>query len=81
MPKAPAAAAAPAATPPGGVPSVTEQVRMAAEGAAAATTLSTAGGAPLEQLTQQKLLTMDEDEFNAVVSNLSKQKLRELFGD
>jgi len=71
----------PAAAPKAGVPSVTEQVRMAAEGAAASTSLSQAGGAPLEQLTQAKLLSMDEDEFNMVVSQLSKTKLRELFGD
>ena len=66
---------------PSGVPSVSEQVAMAAQGVEASKTLSNGGGAPLEQLTQAKLLTMDEDEFAAVVANLSKTKLRELFGD
>ena len=66
---------------PSGVPSVSEQVALAAQGVDASKTLSTSGGAALEQLTQAKLLTMDEDEFAAVVANLSKTKLRELFGD
>jgi hypothetical protein len=66
---------------PSGVPSVTEQVALAQQGAEASKTLSCGGGAPMEPLTAQKLLTMDEDEFAAVVDNLSKTKLRELFGD
>lgn len=76
---APAAAAVPAVRP--AVPSVKEQVELAAQGAAAATSLSSAGGAALEPLTAAKLLSMDEDEFNEAVAGLSKAKLRELFGD
>jgi hypothetical protein len=73
-----AAAPAPAA---GGVPSVSEQVALAAKGTEAATSLSNTGGAPMEQLTSAKLLSMPEEEFDAVVATLSKAKLRELFGD
>lgn len=73
-----AKAAAPAS---GKIPSVAEQVALAAQGAAAAVSLSTAGGAPMEQLTQAKLLAMPEEEFDAVVASLPKAKLRELFGD
>ena len=75
-----AAPAAPAA-PRSGVPSVAEQVAMAAAGAEAARSLSNAGGGAVQQLTQQMLLSMDEDEFNATVASLPKAKLRELFGD
>lgn len=74
---APAAGAAPAAK----LPTVSEQVALAAEGAAAAVSLSNAGGGATEPLTQAKLLSMDEDEFAAVVASLPKSKLRELFGD
>lgn len=76
IPQVPAVAARPT-----GIPSVAEQVALAAQGAEAAKTLSGGGGAPMEPLTPQKLLTMDEDEFAAVVDGLSKAKLRELFGD
>ena len=75
-----AAPAAQAARRPG-IPSVAEQVAMAAAGAQAAQSLSNAGGGAVPQLTQQMLLSMDEDEFNATVASLPKAKLRELFGD
>lgn len=74
-----ARAAVPAVAPK--IPSVSEQVALAAQGAAAATSLSNAGGAAMEQLTQAKLLAMPEEEFDAVVASLPKAKLRELFGD
>jgi hypothetical protein len=74
-----AASAAPAARP--AIPSVAEQVAMAAQGVEASKTLSGGGGAASQPLTAEKLLTMDPDEFAAVVDNLSKTRLRELFGD
>lgn len=77
----PAAAAAPATAPKPGIPTVSEQVALAAQGAEAALSLSSAGGAPVEQLTAAKLLTMDEDAFNEAVAGMSKAKLREIFGD
>ena len=91
-PEAPAAPAVPgiplseapkvaAAAPKPGIPSVSEQVTLAAQGAEAALSLSSAGGAPVEQLTAAKLLSMDEDAFNEAVAGMSKAKLREIFGD
>lgn len=79
--KAPAVPPAAPPAPASQIPSVSEQVAMAAKGAADAISLSQGGGAPVEQLTQQKLLLMGDEEFNAVVSQLPKSKLRELFGD
>lgn len=73
-------AAAPVAAKPG-VPSVAEQVALAAKGAEAALSLSNVGGAPVEQLTAAKLLAMDPDDFDYAVAGLSKTKLREIFGD
>lgn len=64
-----------------GIPTVSEQVALAAQGAEAALSLSSAGGAPVEQLTAAKLLSMDEDAFNEAVAGMSKSKLREIFGD
>lgn len=81
MPKTPAAAAAAAAPEAGKVPTVAEQVALAARGAEAALSLSSGGGAPVEQLTAAKLLTMDEDDFDRAVAGMSKAKLREVFGD
>lgn len=61
-------------------PSVTAEIERIKTAMPAATSLSSGGGVPADQLTAQMLADMSDTEFSAVVSRMSKSRAQELFG-
>lgn len=77
---APPRAAAPAATP--AAPSVSAEIEAIKRGQQAAQSLSNVGGgAPPQELTSKVLADMNEEEFNALVDRLPKERLMQLMGN
>lgn len=85
-PPAAPAAAVPAVVPPkpagnGAAPDAVAKIKAEAEGAAASRSLSDGGGAPPAlELTPERLLKMNDDEFARYIDNLPKDRLDALMG-
>lgn len=78
----PAAAAGSLEQPPAAaaVPRVADEIARIKAGSEASKSLSSAGGAPPNALTADKLANMPEEEFNALVDRLTPAQEREFFG-
>lgn len=65
---------------PAAASSVTKEIEAIRKGQEHSMSLSSGGGAPLDQLTPAKLADMPQDEFEAFLSKLPKSRQKELLG-